>query len=156
MWWARHLKSSSELWRYWSLSCCFVFVFYLFHLVQISAVLSARSPSRGVGLRITCWAASHLHPYLTIVRFVSSHRTGPCGCVSFLFFKPGNAHSCFVCLCVQLMFLVKTAESVPSVWRIWYREKLSPGWLASVSTIRGNKIQLLYFFFCSRKIKTGN
>lgn len=37
------------------------------------------------------------------------------------------------------MCSVKTVESVPYVWRIWYREKPSPGWLASVSTIRGNK-----------------
>lgn len=50
----------------------------------------------------------------------------------------------FVCLCVcvsvclQLMCSVKTAESVPSVWRSCCREKPLPGWLVSVSTIRGN------------------
>lgn len=45
------------------------------------------------------------------------------------------------------MCSVKTVESAPSVWRIWYRERLSLGWLASASTIRGNKVQLMYLLY---------
>lgn len=39
--------------------------------VQISAVLSARSLSLGVGSRTTCWAASRLLPYHTTVSVIS-------------------------------------------------------------------------------------
>lgn len=35
------------------------------------------------------------------------------------------------------MCSVKTVESVPSVWRIWYRERPSPDWPAFASTTRG-------------------
>lgn len=45
----------------------------------------------------------------------------------------------FLCVCVlQQMCSAKTAASVPSVWRIWCRERPSPGWPACVSTTRGN------------------
>lgn len=106
--------------------------------VQISAALFARNPSQGVGSRNTCWAASHLLHYLTIVSIMSQKKP-PDSC----FFKRlEKSYCCFVCL--QRMCSVKTAESAPSVWRIWYRERPSPGWLASASIIRGNKFQLLY------------
>lgn len=57
-----------------------------------------------------------------------------------------------LCMCSQRMCSVKTAESAPSVWRIWYRERPLPGWLASASTIRGNKVQLIYLH--NNKIQT--
>lgn len=61
---------------------------------QISAVLSARSPSRGVGSRITCWAASPLLPYHTIVSIIS--QKWPDACV----FKKGWKHLWLLCVCV--------------------------------------------------------
>lgn len=50
------------------------------------------------------------------------------------------------------MCSVKTVESVPSVWRICYRERPLPGWLVSVSTIRGNTNQRVHF--CYGKMQT--
>lgn len=119
--------------------------------VQISAVPSARSLSRGGGSRITCWAASRLLPYLTIVSIVSQKRPWR------LCFLTGwkNLRLLFVCLCLQRTCSVKTAESAPSVWRIWSRERPSPGWLASASTIRGNKVQLMYLHYSKTQTDTN-
>lgn len=76
------------------------------------------------------------------------HRNGQDYCC-FFFVKelkaPIVAFVC-VCVCAQRTCSVRTVESVPSVWKIWYREKPSPGWLASVSTIRGTKFSLCICF----------
>lgn len=42
------------------------------------------------------------------------------------------------------MCWAKTAASVPSVWRIWCRARLLPGWRASASTTRGNDLLLTW------------
>lgn len=110
--------------------------------VQIFAALSAQSLSPGVASRITCWAASRLLPFLTTVSVASQKWKHTGDCVSFE--KAGNTEICLVCLCLQRMCLVKTVESAPSVWRICYRGRPSPGWLASASTIRGNEALRLY------------
>lgn len=49
-----------------------------------------------------------------------------------------------VCVYLQRMCWVKTVESVPSVWRIWCRERPLPGWLVCVSTIKGNSFHFIY------------
>lgn len=51
-----------------------------------------------------------------------------------------------VCVCVRAKRTcsVKTAASAPSVWRIWHRERPSPGCLASASTTRGKEVRWLF------------
>lgn len=131
MWCSDHLSFISQLWQCVNLSSVVC--------LQISAVHSAQSLSREVGLRITCWAASRLLPYLTTVSTMSQKW--------MCFLKRLGTLMVALCMCSQRTCWVKTAESAPSVWRIWYRERPLPGWLASASTIRGIKVQSTYLHY---------